>query len=145
MKKNTRVRSALAALAAAGLVLTATGCSAVEEAAKEQVNEEVEKITEQEYEVTYEVTGTGIESLDYAPGGGRPAHDLENVEKPTTPWKKTVTLKGIDPPTVTAMLGMEGGEVKCTITHKGKVIEQKSGDGAMGTAACIAISPIAGG
>ncbi|AOT60599.1 MULTISPECIES: MmpS family transport accessory protein [Streptomyces] len=137
---NRISRSAVAALAAAGLALALGACSqAADEAA-----ERVDNAMNETYQVTYEVTGSGIESISYNGGGGDAMNPkLETVEKPTLPWTKTVTLKGIEAPLVTPVAIQGGAEATCKITHEGKVLKEATGKGAGATLSCVAISPIA--
>ncbi|MGK5631392.1 MmpS family transport accessory protein [Streptomyces sp. URMC 123] len=148
MKRS--VRTALTALAVAGLAMTAAGCSVAEkakgvkESAENKAVDAVDKTVNETYEVTYEVTGKGLRSIEYNGGGGKAMDPkLESVDRPTAPWTKTVTLKGIMPPAVTAIAVDAGGEVGCKITYKGKVIEEKSANGIAASAACVAVSPVA--
>ncbi|WP_149184967.1 MmpS family transport accessory protein [Streptomyces sp. TRM49041] len=139
---NRTSRSVVAALAAAGLALGLGACSQAADDAAERVDSALNKT----YEVTYEVTGADIESISYN-GGGGDAMDpkLETVEKPVLPWRKTVTLRGIEAPLVTPVaLGHDGAEATCKITHKGEVIKEASGRGAAATLSCVAVSPVAG-
>ncbi|MFB9389713.1 MmpS family transport accessory protein [Streptomyces coeruleoprunus] len=137
---RTGLRAA-SAVAAACLALGLTACSAADEAAKQ-----VDKSVNETYEVTYEVTGSGIDSISYNGGGGDAMNPkLETVEKPTLPWKKTVTLRGIEAPLVTPVaLDTGGASATCKITYQGKVIKEASGKGTAASASCVAISPIAG-
>ncbi|MFE7456162.1 MmpS family transport accessory protein [Streptomyces sp. NPDC057554] len=138
------VRKAVCALAATGLVLGLGACST--ESVGEAVDKAVDKSVNETYEVTYEVTGENVDEITYHGGGGDAANpDLETVESPTLPWKKTVTLRGIMPPAVMPMaLDDEGAEVTCTITYKGKVIKEEKGSGMLAAGGCVAVSPIVG-
>ncbi|MFE2296358.1 MmpS family transport accessory protein [Streptomyces sp. NPDC059452] len=139
-RTSSPVRKAVCALAVTGLVLGLGGCSA------ESVAEVVDKNVDQTYEVTYEVTGESVDEITYHGGGGDAMEpELETVESPTLPWKKTVTLRGIMPPAVMPMALDEGGaDVTCTITYKGKVIKEAKGDSMLSAGGCVAISPIVG-
>ncbi|MBO0655133.1 hypothetical protein J1792_20825 [Streptomyces triculaminicus] len=167
MKRTARVTRSLSALAVAGLALTAvTGCStedvrkaagkeegtegrkSVEEKAsdaKKKVEDKavdtVDKAVGGSFEVTYEVTGS-VDSVDFNEGKGSAAKpDFTTEEKPKTPWKKTVTLKGIESPTVSAMV--TEGEGGCKITYKGKVLDEKTAKASdTGLALCNAVSPL---
>ncbi|MFV2120577.1 MmpS family transport accessory protein [Streptomyces sp. Act-28] len=138
---NRTGRSAVAVLTAAGLALGLGACSrAADEAA-----ERVDGALDETYQVTYEVTGADIESISYN-GGGGDAMDpkLETVEKPTLPWRKTVTLRGIEAPLVMPVaVRRDGAEAGCRITYEGKVLEEASGKGAAATPSCVAVSPVA--
>lgn len=156
MKRTARVTRSLSALAVAGLALTAvTGCGA-EDKVKKEVGKEasdakkkvedkavdtVDKAVGGSFEVTYEVTGS-VDSVDFNEGKGSAAKpDFTTEEKPKTPWKKTVTLKGIASPTVTAMV--TEGEGGCKITYKGKVLDEKTAKASdTGLALCNAVSPL---
>ncbi|MEX2983719.1 hypothetical protein [Streptomyces sp. C36] len=170
MNRSARVRRTLSALAVAGLALTAvtavTACStedvrkaagkeegtegrkSVEEKAadaKKSVEDKavdtVDKAVGGSFEVTYEVTGS-VDSVDFNEGKGSAAKpDFTTEEKPKTPWKKTVTLKGIESPTVSAMVAE--GEGGCKITYKGKVLDEKTAKASdTGLALCNAVSPL---
>ncbi len=104
MKRTTRtarttrtVRTAVSVLAVTGLALGLGACSEAAEKAVDQVDKSVNET----YEVTYEVSGSAVESIDFHAGGGTAMEPkIESEKKPATPWKKTVTLKGIMPPAV---------------------------------------------
>ncbi|WP_137232402.1 hypothetical protein [Streptomyces sp. BPSDS2] len=132
------------ALAVTGLVLGLGACSA--ESVDEAVGKAVDKTVDETYEVTYEVTGTSVDEITYHGGVGEAMDpELETVESPALPWKKTVTLRGIMPPAVMPMALDEGGaDVACTITYKGKVIMESKGDGMLTAGGCVTVSPIVG-
>ncbi|MFF4162304.1 MmpS family transport accessory protein [Streptomyces sp. NPDC001741] len=136
-------RAAASALAVCGLVLGAGACSdSVEKSAGNGVDEFVDET----YEVTYEVTGTGADEIQFH-GGGGDAMDpkIEKVSSPALPWKKTVTLRGIMPAAVMPVGSAEGAaDITCTITYKGKVIEEVKGEELLTSGGCVAISPITG-
>ncbi|MDT9683279.1 MmpS family transport accessory protein [Streptomyces sp. TRM76323] len=137
---NRTSRSAVAVLAAAGLALGLGACSQ----AADEATERVDSAINETYQVTYEVTGAGIDSISYNGGGGDAMNPkLETVEKPTLPWRKTVTLRGIEAPLVTPVSIQDGARASCKITHKGKVLKEASGKGAAATLSCVAVSPIA--
>ncbi|MEV6394112.1 MmpS family transport accessory protein [Streptomyces sp. NPDC051907] len=133
---NRSIRTAVCAVAVAGLALSLSSCSEAVDA--------VDKATNETYEVTYEVTGKNVDSIDFHAGGGKATDPkIETVQKPTLPWKKTVTLRGIMPPGVMpAAADLSGSEVACKITYKGKVIKEEKGEGLAAAAGCIAVSPI---
>jgi hypothetical protein len=135
-------RSAVFALAVAGLVLSLGACSETVDKAVD----EVDKAVDEKYQVTYEVTGTGVDEIQFHGGGGDAMNPkLETVKSPTLPWKKTVTLRGIMPSAVMPFAVEAGGaEIACTITYKGKVIEEAKGEGLMTAGGCVAVSPIGG-
>ncbi|OEJ94757.1 MmpS family transport accessory protein [Streptomyces thermolilacinus] len=137
---NRTSRSVVAVLTATGLAFGLGACSqAADEAAKQ-----VDNAINETYEVTYEVTGASVESISYNGGGGDAMNPkLETVEKPTLPWRKTVTLKGVEAPLVTPVAIQDGAQATCKITHEGKVLKEASGKGAGATLSCVAISPIA--
>ncbi|MEU3303182.1 MULTISPECIES: MmpS family transport accessory protein [unclassified Streptomyces] len=136
------IRTAVCTLAAAGLAFGLTACS---EAADKAVDQ-VDKAVTDTYEVTYEVTGKNVDSIEYHAGGGTAMEPkIETVRKPTLPWKKTVTLKGIMPPAVMPVaVDAAGAEVTCRITYQGKAIKEAKGEGIATTGGCIAVSPLAG-
>ncbi|MBQ0986068.1 hypothetical protein KBZ10_16390 [Streptomyces sp. F63] len=143
-------RTVLPALAAALSALTASGCSGEAPAtagdrAADRLTDGVDRALEEKFEVTYEVSGEGLEAIEFNAGRGTATRpELEAVEKPGTPWRKTVVLEGVATPTVLAVPGPEGSEVTCTITHKGEVIEEQTSEGAAAPASCVALSPVAG-
>ncbi|TFE51227.1 hypothetical protein E3E14_13080 [Streptomyces sp. ICN441] len=136
------VRAAVGALAVAGLALGLTACT---EAADKAVDQ-VDKAVTDTYEVTYEVTGKGVDSIDFHAGGGTALEpQIETVQKPTLPWKKTVTLKGIMPPAVMpTAVDVTEAELTCSITYKGKVIKESKDAGLVAAGGCVAVSPLAG-
>lgn len=133
---NRSIRAAVCAVAVTGLTFGLSSCS--------EAVDTVDEATNETYEVTYEVTGKNVESIDFHGGGGTAMKPkIEKVQKPTLPWKKTVTLKGIMPPAVMpAAADLTGSEVTCKITYKGKVIKEEKGQGLVTAAGCIAVSPI---
>ncbi|MEW2073932.1 MmpS family transport accessory protein [Streptomyces sp. NPDC013433] len=142
-------RSLTSALVAGCLALGLGACS--EEAAdraEDEVVEEVDERVDEEYQVTYEVTGEKVDSIDFNAGGGSAADPkFETVDHPTLPWKKTVTLRGIEAPAVipvTLDTGGGSGELSCRIVHEGEVLAEKSGAGAVSAAGCVAVSPVTG-
>ncbi|MFE2498287.1 MmpS family transport accessory protein [Streptomyces scopuliridis] len=143
---NRTVRAALTTLAVTGLALGLGACSEAQERVDKAVTDEVDKAVNETYEVTYEVTGKNIDTIDYHGGGGEAMEPkIETVEKPTLPWTKTVTLRGIMPPGVMpTALDPSGAEVTCKIIYKGEVIKEESDAGKAAAGGCIAVSPIAG-
>ncbi|MEU0282099.1 MmpS family transport accessory protein [Streptomyces sp. NPDC088147] len=143
---NRTVRAALTTLAVTGLALGLGACSEAAERVDKAVTDEVDKAVNETYEVTYEVTGKNIDTIDYHGGGGEAMEPkIETVEKPTLPWKKTVTLRGIMPPGVMpTALDASGAEVTCKIIYKGEVIKEETDAGKAAAGGCIAVSPIAG-
>nr|WP_324614114.1 MmpS family transport accessory protein [Streptomyces sp. XY152] len=142
-------RSLTSALVAGCLALGLGACS--EEAAdraEDEVVEEVDERVDEEYQVTYEVTGEKVDSIDFNAGGGSAADPkFETVDDPTLPWRKTVTLRGIEAPAVipvTLDTGGGSGELSCRIVHEGEVLAEKSGAGAVSAAGCVAVSPVTG-
>ncbi|MEU5978210.1 hypothetical protein [Streptomyces sp. NPDC047315] len=138
-------KAAVAATVTAGLVFGLTACSEAEEAVKDKAVDQVDKAVNEEYEVTLEVTGKNVDSIVYSAGGGTALEPkMETVEKPTLPWTKTVKLRGVMPASVLpTALDAGGTELTCKITHKGKVLAEKSGSGIASAGGCVAISPIA--
>ncbi|WP_228993253.1 MmpS family transport accessory protein [Streptomyces sp. DH8] len=141
MNRTTRVTRALAVSV---LVLGLGACSA--ESVDKAVNKAVDETVDETYEVTYEVTGTSVDEISYHGGGGKAMEpELETVKSPALPWKKTVKLRGIMPPAVMPLaVDVNGTDVACTITYKGKVIKEAKGDGMLSTGGCVAVSPIVG-
>ncbi|MFI1016689.1 MmpS family transport accessory protein [Streptomyces sp. NPDC020965] len=141
--------TAVTALTVAGLVFGLSACSEITEAgdaAKDKAVDQVDKTVNEKYDVTYEVTGKSVDSIQFAAGGGTAlAPKMETVEKPVLPWKKTVTLRGILPPSVlpVALDATGDAQVTCKIIYKGKAIAEKSGEGLAAAGGCVAVSPIA--
>ncbi|MDG4865085.1 hypothetical protein P8605_43740 [Streptomyces sp. T-3] len=137
---NRALRTAACALAATGLALGLTACSEVKDAVEDEASRQVN----QEYEVTYEVTGKGVDRIEFSGGGGEAMKpELETVSKPELPWKKTVTLKGLMPPSVMPYAAdLSGGDINCKITYQGKVLKEASGQDVV--TGCVAVSPVAG-
>ncbi|GAA0920297.1 hypothetical protein GCM10009549_38780 [Streptomyces thermoalcalitolerans] len=140
-------RCIVSAFVAGGLALGLGACS--EETARQvedEVVEEVDKQVDKEYEVTYEVTGEGVDSITFNAGGGDAANPkLETVNNPTLPWRKTVKLRGIEAPTVVPMaVDVDAGNISCKIVYKGRTLVEKSGEGVVSAAGCVAVSPIVG-
>lgn len=145
MRRSIRTAS-VAGMAAIALVFGLSACSEVSEAAKDEAVDQVDKAMNEKYEVTYEVTGKSVESIQYSAGGGTATDPkLETVDKPTLPWKKTVTLRGIMPPSVLPIaVDVTGGaEITCKILYKGKAIADESDKGLAAAKGCVAVSPIA--
>ncbi|MFE9457253.1 MmpS family transport accessory protein [Streptomyces californicus] len=141
MNRTTRVARALAVSV---LVLGLGACSA--ESVDQAVAEAVDEAVDETYEVTYEVTGTSVDEITYHGGGGKAMEpELETVDAPALPWKKTVKLRGIMPPAVMPLAVDAGGsDVTCTITYQGKVIKEAKGEGMLSAGGCVALSPIGG-
>jgi len=135
---NHTIRTAVCAVAVAGLAFGLSACSDAVDA--------VDKATNETYEVTYEVTGTNVDSIEFNAGGGTAMEPKpETVQKPTLPWKKTVTLRGIMPASVMPVAAdVEGAEVTCKITHKGKILKEENAKGLVTVGGCVAASPIGG-
>ncbi|QIP85073.1 hypothetical protein GLX30_14740 [Streptomyces sp. Tu 2975] len=140
MKRSIRtaVRAVTATGIAAGLAFGLTACS--------EAVDQVDKVVDEKYEVTYEVTGKNVDSIQYHGGGGEAMNPkIETVDKPTLPWTKTVTLRGIMPAAVMPVAAdLTGTEVTCRITHKGKVLKEETGEGLATAGGCIAESPVGG-
>ncbi|MFE5487728.1 hypothetical protein [Streptomyces sp. NPDC056527] len=137
---NRTIRTAVSVLAVTGLAFGLGACSAAADKAADQVD----KAVNETYEVTYEVTGKNIESIEFHGGSGSAMEPkLEKETKPATPWKKTVTLKGIMPPAVMPLTLDPAADLTCKVIHKGKVIKEAKGEQAM-AGGCVAVSPIAG-
>lgn len=138
---NRIIRAAVCAVAVTGLTFGLGACSEVTEAAKEETAEQVDKTMDEKYEVTYEVTGKSVESIEYAGGGGTALKPkMESVKKPTLPWKKTVTLRGIMAPAVSPISFEDTADLACKVVYKGETIKEAAGEKAM--TGCITESPI---
>lgn len=102
---NRTSRSAAAVLVAASMTFGLGACALNPDEAAERVDSALNTT----YEVTYEVTGSNIDSITYNAGGGGGVNPkLETVDKPTLPWSKTVTLKGVEAPLVTPVAAASG-------------------------------------
>ena len=131
-------RTAVCAAAVTGLALGLSSCS--------EAVDQVDKAVNETYVVTYEVTGKNVDSIGFHGGGGKAMDPkVETVTNPKLPWTKTVTLRGIMPAAVMPVAAdIEGAEVECRITYKGKVLEEQSAGGLATAGGCIAESPITG-
>jgi hypothetical protein len=135
--RTTRTtRAALSASAVCGLAFGLVGC----------FDDATDKVVDETYEVTYEVTGTGVDEIQSHGGRGEAMEpEVESVESPALPWKKTVTLRGIMPSAVMPIaLDTGAADLTCTITYKGKVIEEMKGEALLTSGRCVAISPVTG-
>ncbi|MFD3666175.1 hypothetical protein ACFWVF_37155 [Streptomyces sp. NPDC058659] len=133
------IRTAVSALAVAGLALGLGACSEVAEKAADQVDKSVTE----SYEVTYEVSGKSIESIEFHAGDGSAmAPKVESEKKPAVPWKKTVKLHGIMPPAVMPV-SLDPASLTCKVVYGGKVLKEAKGEQAM-AGGCVAVSPIVG-
>ncbi|MEU0179370.1 MmpS family transport accessory protein [Streptomyces massasporeus] len=133
---NRTLRAVVCSVAVGGLALGLSSCS--------EAVDQVDKAVNETYEVTYEVTGKNIDSIDFHGGGGKAMEPkIESVSKPELPWKKTVTLRGIMPAAVMPVAtDLEGAQVTCKITYKGRVLEEQSAEGLVTAGGCTAESPI---
>ncbi|MEU1804749.1 hypothetical protein [Streptomyces sp. NPDC019937] len=132
---NRTIRTAAVSVALTGLVLGLAACT------EEKAVDTVDKVVDQTYEVTYEVTGKNVDSIEFNGGGGKAMNPkTATVKKPTLPWKKTVTLRGIMPSSV--MPVSTDSTVSCKILHKGKVIAEEKGESLINAGGCVAESPI---
>ncbi|MET7369640.1 hypothetical protein ABZS61_28010 [Streptomyces sp. NPDC005566] len=134
--RHTRIaRAVVCAAIAGGLTLGLGACT-----------DSVDRAVDETYEVTYEVTGTTVDEIQFHGGGGKAMEpEIETVKSPTLPWRKTVTLRGIMPSAVMPIaLGEGANDVTCTITHKGKVIEEAKGETLLTGGGCVAVSPVTG-
>ncbi|MBT2493789.1 hypothetical protein J7E96_35910 [Streptomyces sp. ISL-96] len=136
---NRIIRAGVCA-ATVGLVFGLGACSEATEAAKKESVDQIDKAIDEKYEVTYEVTGKNIESIEFVGGEGTAMEPkLESVKKPTLPWKKTVTLRGIMPPSVSP-ISLDPADLTCKVIYKGETIKEAKGEKAL--LGCIAESPI---
>ncbi|MFE6038911.1 MmpS family transport accessory protein [Streptomyces sp. NPDC056452] len=137
------VRAVVCAAVAGGLALGMVACS---ESVDRSVGEAVDEAVDETYEVTYEVTGTTVDEIQFHGGGGKAMEPkIETVKSPTLPWRKTVTLRGIMPSAVMP-IALDGGaaDIACTITYKGKVVEEAKGEALLTGGGCVAVSPVTG-
>ncbi|MEU0991664.1 hypothetical protein [Streptomyces sp. NPDC005953] len=84
-------------------------------------------------EVTYEVTGEGTAEITYRPAGGTGA---VVVREAALPWKKSIRLPVGKSPTVAVVLGEHGGRAACTVSVRGKHVQQATATGRYGRATC---------
>ncbi|MFI0820395.1 MmpS family transport accessory protein [Streptomyces sp. NPDC021098] len=132
---NRAVRTTISSIALTGLALGLSSCT------EEQEVDAVDKVVDQTYEVTYEVTGKNVDSIEFHGGGGKATSPkTATVEKPSLPWKKTVTLRGIMPSAV--MPVSTDPSVSCRILHEGKVIAEEKGESLIKAGGCVGESPI---
>ncbi|WP_274561451.1 hypothetical protein [Streptomyces spiramyceticus] len=132
---NRIVRAAVCATAVTGLALGLGACATTVD--------EVDKAVNETYEVTYEVTGKSVESIEYTGGEGTAMNPkMESAKKPTLPWKKTVTLRGIMAPAVSPISIDGSADLTCKVIYKGETIKEAKGEKAM-VGGCVAVSPIA--
>ncbi|HWU11549.1 MAG TPA: hypothetical protein VN520_35230 [Streptomyces sp.] len=133
------IRAAVAASAVCALALGLGACS-------DEAVDAVDRATDETYEVTYEVTGTSADEIQFHGGGGKAMEpEIESVESPALPWRKTVTLRGIMPPAVMPVAPDAGAaDLACTITYKGEVIEEVKGEKLLTSGGCVAVSPVTG-
>lgn len=90
-------------------------------------------------EVTYEVRGEGRADITYLArseaGKATVASDV------TLPWKKTVEVPLGEEPTVSILLGEEGGEASCTLAIRGRHVQRSTAFGSYGRATCAGALP----
>lgn len=141
MKRS--IRTALHAVTAVGVV---TALAFALAACSDEAVEQIDKAVDETYEVTYEVTGRNVDSIQFHGGGGDALNPkIETVDRPTLPWKKTVTLRGIMPAAVMPVAAdPAGAEVMCRITHQGKVLAEETGEGLLTSGGCVGESPVGG-
>ncbi|MER7762496.1 hypothetical protein [Streptomyces sp. NPDC097619] len=93
------------------------------------------------YDIEYKVAGKGVRTVVYGTGQGT-ATAQQTVEAPELPWSEQVELTGVaTSPTVSLILGDEGGHAACVILIGGKEAHRATADGPFGTATCTAPSP----
>ncbi|MEV6950343.1 MmpS family transport accessory protein [Streptomyces sp. NPDC051183] len=138
-------RTARTATVAAALLLGASACSG----GGAETVDKVDKVVDDTYQVTYEVTGKDVASIQYSAGEGTATDPkLATADKPALPWSKTVTLRGIMPPTVLPVAADAADTttagITCRIVYKGKTIAEKSGEDLATAGGCVAVSPVTG-
>ncbi|WP_101254301.1 hypothetical protein [Streptomyces barkulensis] len=90
-------------------------------------------------EVTYEVRGEGTADITYlARGEAGKATIASDV---TLPWKKTVEVPLGEEPTVSILLGEEGGEASCALAIRGRHVQRSTAFGSYGRATCSGALP----
>lgn len=136
-------RSALCAIAVTGFAFGIGGCS---ESAEKAIDSAIDSAVDETYEVTYEVTGVSADEIRFHGGGGTAMDPrIQTVKSPVLPWKKTVTLRGIMPSAVMpSATDADADRLACTITYKGKVVEEMKGESLLTAGGCLAISPVGG-
>ncbi|MFI0979947.1 hypothetical protein ACH4SP_23450 [Streptomyces sp. NPDC021093] len=146
---NRTIRAAVCAAAVTGLMFGLGACAEVEKAVKAGASEGADKaakeLLDKPYEVTYEVTGKDVKTIEFAAGSGTAAEPrTEEDKKPVLPWKKTVTMNGVMPPSVMPNVSdvlKPDPDVTCKVTYKGKVLKEATGAKAV-AGGCIAVAPM---
>ncbi|MET9918047.1 hypothetical protein ABZZ04_13280 [Streptomyces sp. NPDC006435] len=136
VRRFRTIRTAFCAAAVLGLGPGLTACSGDAGPADQAVDEP--------YEVTYEVIGKDVDEIQFTGGRGEAEKpELETVESPTLPWRKTVTLRGAVRPAVMPF-PKDGStlEISCSITYKGKIVKKREGMGMLKSGGCEISSPI---
>ncbi|WP_241027371.1 hypothetical protein [Streptomyces verrucosisporus] len=59
----------------------------------------------------------------------------------TLPWKRTVEVPQGKEPTVSILLGEEGGEASCTLAIRGRHVQRATAFGSYGRATCSGALP----
>jgi hypothetical protein len=89
--------------------------------------------------VTYEVTGKGTADITYqARSTSGKATVLHSV---SLPWRTTVDVPLGQDPTVSIVLGQNGGQARCALAIRGQHIQSATADGAFGRATCTGQLP----
>jgi hypothetical protein len=128
-------RRAVLGTAVLGLALTLTSCS------RGPGPTAFEKADARSYDVEYRITGKGVRTVVYGTGQAT-ATAQETVTAPELPWSKGLELDGVaTTPTVSMVLGKDGGRAECAILVGGKEVHRATADGSFATATCTAPSP----
>ncbi|MCX5204730.1 hypothetical protein OG897_25150 [Streptomyces sp. NBC_00237] len=153
---NRTIRTAVCAAAVTGLVFGLSACEEVEKAVKAGASEGAERaakeadkavgdMLDKPYEVTYEVSGKDVDTIEFTEGGdAATAPVTKEDKKPVLPWKKTVKLNGIMPPSVMPNVKdalKADPDVTCKVTFQGKVLKEATGMKAS-AGGCIAAAPM---
>ncbi len=133
------------------LVASVAGCGAQEDVKEikdetkklEEKTKQLEKETDQmvngTFEVVYKVTGSGkVSEIGWFEGSGGQTSS-KTAKDQTVPWEKKLTMKGVTSiPSLTVILGEQGGTADCVILVNGKEAKRATAKGEFGMASCIA-------
>ncbi|ELS57258.1 hypothetical protein STVIR_1699 [Streptomyces viridochromogenes Tue57] len=90
--------------------------------------------------VTYEVTGEGAADISYYQVGGASGEAVV-VKAAALPWRKTVDVPLGKEPTVSIVLGEQGGRARCALAVRGKHVQSATAVGTFGRATCAGSLP----
>jgi hypothetical protein len=89
--------------------------------------------------VTYEVSGTGIADLTYQ--ARNQAGKATIVHHAHLPWHTTVDVPVGQDPTISIVLGKNGGHARCTLAIRSHHVQSATATGAFGRATCSGVLP----